>query len=307
MPVVWQEGTTRVLDHGGDPARPVLLVPSLVNRARILDLSGQRSFARWLARQGYRPLLVDWDAPGAVERDFGISDYLARLERISRSLGTEPLNIMGYCMGGLLALALAIRWPQRVRQLVLLATPWDFHQAASAGQRVHLQRVLPWLELQLQLQGQLPVPVLQGMLATFDPLAPFKRYCRFGATERGEWSEEDMHFFAIEDWLADGVPLAAAVAREALRDWYLGNHPGTGKWQVDGQGICPSRLQCPVLLVSPQSDRIVPQAAAFAVRQWQPKADILAPATGHIGMMAGRYAGTETWGPVVRWLGGKGG
>ena len=60
-PVLWQAGTTRVLAFGGEASgAPVLLVPSLINRAYILDLTAQRSFARYLRERGLRPYLLDW-------------------------------------------------------------------------------------------------------------------------------------------------------------------------------------------------------------------------------------------------------
>src|SRR5690606_19590517 len=72
-PVRWQEGTTRLLDYGagvahGAPA--LLVVPSLVNRAYVLDLAPECSLLRYLAGRGLRPFLVDWDGPGPVERAF---------------------------------------------------------------------------------------------------------------------------------------------------------------------------------------------------------------------------------------------
>ena len=73
-PELWREGTTRVLDYG-DPARggvPLLVVPSLINRAYILDLSARSSLLRWLADQGFRPFLVDWGRPGIDERGRGL-------------------------------------------------------------------------------------------------------------------------------------------------------------------------------------------------------------------------------------------
>ena len=64
-PSVWSEGGSRLLDYGqGGGGRPVLFVPSLVNRAYILDLSRDRSLMRWLTAHGFRPLLLDWGRPG---------------------------------------------------------------------------------------------------------------------------------------------------------------------------------------------------------------------------------------------------
>src|SRR3546814_15335463 len=46
-PVLWQEGSCRLLDYGAGAARaggsaPVLVVPSLINRAYVLDLTAEQ-------------------------------------------------------------------------------------------------------------------------------------------------------------------------------------------------------------------------------------------------------------------------
>src|SRR3954464_9066673 len=46
-------------DHGGS-GPPALLVPSLINPPRILDLDGEVSLTAAIARMGRRPLLLDW-------------------------------------------------------------------------------------------------------------------------------------------------------------------------------------------------------------------------------------------------------
>ena len=83
VPALWAEGGSRLLDYGGGPGAPVaLVVPSLINRAEVLDLLPEASMLRHLATAGVRPLLLDWGAPGAVERRFSLTDYIAgRLER----------------------------------------------------------------------------------------------------------------------------------------------------------------------------------------------------------------------------------
>ena len=66
-PAVWREGNTRLLDYGAtDPAarrrgtRAVLVVPSLINRWEVLDLTAEKSLMRGMAAEGLRPYLVDW-------------------------------------------------------------------------------------------------------------------------------------------------------------------------------------------------------------------------------------------------------
>ena len=103
-PSVWSEGSSRLLDYGPPEGRPVVFVPSLVNRAYVLDLLPGHSMMRFLAAQGVRPLLLDWGFPGETECDFTLTDYVAgRLVRALAAIG-EPVDVMGYCMGGLMAL-----------------------------------------------------------------------------------------------------------------------------------------------------------------------------------------------------------
>ena len=83
-PALWSDGCSRLLDYGAaseaaDPAGPPLLVvPSLINRAYVLDLSPGHSMLRWLAAQGLRPLLVDWGEPGPAESGFDLDAYGSR-------------------------------------------------------------------------------------------------------------------------------------------------------------------------------------------------------------------------------------
>ena len=59
-PAVWRHGVASVLDYGG-PADgpPTLFVPSLINRAYILDLAEDRSLMRASAALGLRSFLLD--------------------------------------------------------------------------------------------------------------------------------------------------------------------------------------------------------------------------------------------------------
>ncbi len=126
-PVLWSQGTTRLLDYrqGVDPKAPRLLViPSLVNRYYVLDLEAEQSFLRWCAAQGMAPFVVDWGSPGAEERGFDFTDYVAgRLEAALEAVKKEPggpIFAIGYCMGGNLALALALRRQAEIAGLILL-------------------------------------------------------------------------------------------------------------------------------------------------------------------------------------------
>ena len=301
-PVLWQEGDTRLLDYGtgrrGAPS--VLFVPSLINRATVLDLAPGGSMLRWLAAAGVRPLLLDWGWPGEAERGFTLTDYIAG--RLERALAAAPrrLVLAGYCMGGLLAVAAALRQPSRFRALALLATPWDFHAGQPEG-ALALARTLPLLEPALSFTGSLPTDCLQMLFTGLDPFGVGAKYRSFARLDPA--SPRARLFVALEDWLNDGVPLAAPVAREAIGGWYGANSPSCGSWRVAGLAVDPSALRMPAFIAVPWRDRIVPPESARPLAALIPRSVLHTPQAGHVGMVAGSSAEAALWRPLRDWIG----
>jgi len=302
-PVLWTEGETRLLDYGAGRKRDaptVLFVPSLINRAYVLDLAEGSSMLRWLGQEGVRPLLLDWGWPDEAERGFTLTDYVAG--RLERALDAAPrrLILVGYCMGGLLALALALRRPERIRALALLATPWDFHAVNADAARL-LGRMLPIFEPALAFAAALPVDLLQILFAALDPFGISAKYRGFARLD--PHSDRARLFVALEDWLNDGIPLAAPVARECLAGWYGANSPGRLAWRIAGMPVDPRRLRMPAFVAVPGRDRIVPPESAMPLADLIAGAHLHAPAAGHIGMVAGSSARSALWRPLRDWVG----
>ncbi|MDE2007564.1 MAG: alpha/beta hydrolase, partial [Rhodospirillales bacterium] len=112
-------------------------------------------------------------------------------------------------------------------------------------------------------------------------------------------------FVALEDWLNDGVPLAAPVARECLSGWYGANTPARGEWRIAGLAVDPARLACPAFVAVPARDRIVPPESAAPLARAIAGAQLHSPAAGHIGMAAGAGAERALWAPLAAWLAGN--
>ena len=311
-PAVWSEGNTRLLDYGATHrsarvrgARAVLVVPSLINRWEVLDLTAEKSLLRAMAEQGLRPYLVDWGTPNAEERGFDMTAYVARLERALGFVGRRARRaaaVMGYCMGGTLTVALAARRPRRVAGLALLAAPWDFH--ADRTGHAFLLSAGPILARLADQMGELPVDVLQTLFWSLDPWLALKKFGRFLGMDQQGSSARD--FVLLEDWLNDGAPLAGPTARECLIGWYGDNLPGTGKWMVGGRRIVPSRINVPSLVMIPSGDRIVPPLSAAALaepRRGLKRATRLDLPLGHIGMVVSGRARDLCWTPLIDWLG----
>jgi polyhydroxyalkanoate synthase len=302
-PAIWSEGGSRLLDYRPAGGQPVLFVPSLVNRAYVLDLAEGYSMLRWLADQGLRPLLLDWGWPGTTERAFTLTDYVAgRMERAMTAArlatGTPPV-LAGYCMGGTLAVAAAQRRPDLIGGLALLATPWDFH-ASEPERALQVARTLPMLEPALAFSHALPVDLLQTLFTLLDPWGVADKYRAFARLPQD--SARAKLFVALEDWLNDGIPLAAEVARTCLTEWYGQNQTARGNWRIAGLPVDPTQIAAPSFVAVPGKDRIVPPESARPLASLIPNAVLHEPAAGHIGMAAGARAETVLWRPLMDWI-----
>jgi polyhydroxyalkanoate synthase len=117
-------------------------------------------------------------------------------------------------------------------------------------------------------------------------------------------SDAARDFVLLEDWLNDGAPLPALVARDCLVGWYGENAPGRGTWRVARRRVRPRDIAVPSLVVIPANDRIVPPASAAGLvgPAGLANATRLDLPLGHIGMMVGSRAVERCWRPVIDWL-----
>jgi polyhydroxyalkanoate synthase subunit PhaC len=301
LEVVWRRGSARLLGYGS-AGLPVFVIPSLINRAYILDLSAERSFLRHLARQGFRPLLLDWGEPRGPELQLTLADHVhdraqGALDAALAIAGERPV-VLGYCMGGLLAAALAQARRWDLAGLALLATPWDFH--ADGVTAAPLVQALGPLTASVAALGFAPVELLQAFFAQLGPLGVVEKFQRFGELPPG--SARARLFVAVEDWLNDGVPLAGPVAQECLWHWYAENRPARGLWAPGGVPVRPEELDLPAFVAIPRRDRIVPAASAEPLAAGLPDVTVTRPASGHVSMVVGDAAPEQLWRPFTEWL-----
>ncbi len=308
--VIKQHGTTRLLDFGIDGVskndQPLLIIPSLINRYHVLDLSGHHSFVRSLAQKGFHPYIVDWDIPGSDEMTFGLSDYVGKrlepfLNIITDRHQSKP-SVIGYCMGGLLALGLVTRQAKRCRALALLATPWDFH-VGHETMIMTMKAMQPQTNLLIDTLGLIPMDIIQAMFTSLNPWMSIEKFRRFSRrNDTSTPSEQDNLFVELEDWLNNGTPLAGPTAKECINGWYIENTPAMGQWCLDGTPVRPQDVKCPAFVVIPKQDHIVPPQSASAIIDKLPQVETLSLDHGHIGMIAGARAEETLFTPLSGWL-----
>jgi poly(3-hydroxyalkanoate) synthetase len=156
------------------------------------------------------------------------------------------------------------------------------------------------LEPALAFSQALPVDVLQSLFALLDPWSVADKYRGFANLPQD--SKRAKLFVALEDWLNDGVPLAAPVTRACLGEWYGENAPARGTWRIAGLPVDPTQIRLPTFVAVPGRDRIVPPESARPLAALIAGAVLHQPNAGHIGMAAGARAEALLWRPLLDWL-----
>lgn len=277
-------------DYGGS-GPPVLFVPSLINPPNILDLSEDKSLLRWLAGQGFRPLLIDWGWKVEERRALSVAGHVEEIILPFIDALGEPPALVGYCLGGTMAIAAAAL--REVRRLVTIAAPWRF-SGFPEEDRTRLTRLWRDAEGATNTIGLLPMEVLQSAFWSLDPARTIAKFEAFADIEPG--TPEARTFVCLEDWANDGPPLPEAAAREMFEDFLGSDLPGTGQWPVSGMAVEPETLSCPLFNIVSTTDRIVPHSSAFRGGE---RLDL---ASGHVGMVVGRRARADLWEPLAAWL-----
>jgi len=192
MPPLARLGGVTLRDYGGD-GTPLMVVPSLINPPHVLDLAEDNSLLRWLATQGLRPLLVDWGSPGADERTLDAAGYVSeRLLPLIAGLPVPPL-MLGYCLGGTLAIAAAALAP--VRRLALIAAPWRF-AAYDPAARDGIAALWASVGPAATTLGCMPVELLQPAFWQLDPAALVAKYEQFPRLDAAAAAA----YAVLEDW-----------------------------------------------------------------------------------------------------------
>jgi polyhydroxyalkanoate synthase len=277
MPEVARVGGACLRDHGGSGPAAVL-IPSLINPPRILDLDADVSLAGAVSRMGRRALLLDWGLADARSRlDVGghVEEMLLPL---LRSIN-EPAALVGYCLGGTMAIAAANL--MECERVATLAAPWNFARYPDAS-RSALQAMWTHSQRASRELGALPMEVLQASFWSLDPERTVHKFAEFGRMDPA--SADAARFVELEDWANEGEPLPFPAARELIEDLFERDCPGSGDWRVGGRAVT-DELNVPLLNLTAERDRIAPASTA-------PSGTTVGIASGHVGMIVGSARAT---------------
>jgi len=307
--VVARHGKLAVRAYRASPRRfavPVVLIPALINRASILDLYDGGSLAQYLARAGFDVYLIDWGVPGDEDRELGLEDLLMdrlspALERIRDDANSDPVTLLGYCMGGTLAVVYAalvrLKPPNN---LIALAAPVDFAHGGKLAEWCS-PAVLD-LEQVVETFGNVPAVMIEAAFTLLRPTAKVRAALRFFENARDRRAHQA--YAALAEWSDDWIPFPGRAARDWITSFYRENRLICGGLRIAGEKIDLRRITAPVLAIAAERDEISPPASIGPLIERTSSEDrtFLVLPGGHIGLVAGRSARDVLWPAIEEWL-----
>jgi polyhydroxyalkanoate synthase len=301
VPVVPAEKRRRV---------PLLLVFALMNRPDILDLRPGHSFVEFMVSRGYDVYLLDWGRPGLEDRNLKFDDYtLEYMPRAIRKLkvisGAEEFSLLGWCIGAILTTSYAaLRPDDGLRNLILLTAPLDFSDKEAITFAKWIDPRYFDVEKILAAFGNMPAEMIEYGAKALKPVENYiGNYIRLWDNLDNPQIVEAWH--AMHTWVTDNIPMAGATFRQLIVDLYQNNRLMEGTWELRGERVDVGRIRASLLTVIAEGDHITPSCQSETIHQKAGSRDkeLFRSPGGHIGIMAGSGASSQTWPRIDAWLG----
>lgn len=297
--------------------RPLLIVPPWMNKYYVMDLRPGNSMVQWLVDQGQTVFMISWVNPGAELADKDFEDYmlegpLAALDAIEKATGEREVNVVGYCLGGIL-LSAALAWmaaqkDTRIKSATLLTSMVDFCDTGDVSLFID-DEVIEKLEKQIQEKGYLEG---RRVFDTFRVLRANDLVWSFYINNY--LMGKSPAPFDLLYWNADSTNMPAAVHTWVMRNLYLENRlKKPGAVTLAGVPIDVTRVTTPSYVLSTSEDHIAPWKTTYRTTQlFSGPLRFVLGASGHIAGVInpphknkyGYWTNTEKPASADDWLAG---
>ncbi|WP_411832150.1 class III poly(R)-hydroxyalkanoic acid synthase subunit PhaC [Pseudoxanthomonas mexicana] len=306
---VWRDGKVTLYRFVGEKAPttrvPLLIAYALVNRPYMVDLQSDRSLVKGLLALGEDVYIIDWGYPDRSDRFLTLDDYFNRfidgaVDHLCQAHGVDAVNLLGICQGGAFSLCYAALHPDKVRNLITMVTPVDFHTPDNMLSQ--WTRELD-VDLFVDTLGNVPADMMN---ACYLMLKPFRlnvqKYVGLIDILDDKRAVED--FLRMEKWIFDSPDLAGEAFRQFIKQFYQGNGFVNRNVEIGGEPVDLGYVDMPVLNIYAEQDHLVPPDASRALKDLVGSQDYteLSFKGGHIGIYVSSRAQREVPAAIHQWL-----
>lgn len=265
---------------------PLLIVPPWINKYYILDLTPAKSFVKFAVEQGFTVFLVSWVNPdaklsGKTFEDYMVEGLLTATDAVKREVGTEQINVLGYCVGGTLlgtTLAyLAARGEQPYKSATFLTTQVDFSKAGDLLLFTNDAQLTALEEMMAErgyLDGSRMANVF-NMMRPKDLIWPY--------IVNNYMLGKKPFPFDLLYWNQDSTRMAAANHNFYLREFYNENKLTRGDMTIAGTKLNLGKVKLPVYELATKEDHIAPAKSVFiGAKNFSGPVEFVLAGSGHI-------------------------
>jgi polyhydroxyalkanoate synthase len=305
--IIWQTDDFRLLRYKSANrtfAVPLLIVSSLVGKYYILDLTSKRSYVAHLLDAGFDVFIIDWTTNEKSEGK-GLNDYVCAylaqiIEKVAAVSKGKQVSLLGYSMGGILALIYAALNPDAVKNLILLTTPVDFSGESTIGdwtseKYFDVDRVT-------DLFGNISGEAVSWSMQMVKPASSLSR--GINTLQYADNREDFDALMALEIWLHDPAPLPAKLFKDVIKKLYRNNLLAKNELMIGKRRVDLSNINSPVLNIIGTHDQVATPETSEKLSELLGNIDKakLALDYGHLTIAVGSGAKEDLWQKSVEWL-----
>lgn len=296
---------------------PLLLVTALGIHSWTFDIMPSRSMVRYLMARGFDVFVIDWGSPSQSNRHLSLATYVNQwmplaVEAVRRHTDAQQINMVGYCMGGLLSLMYLGSHPNApVKAISTIASPINFHRGGTLGLLAsliskpalkinELFRVTldPFDSRLFHIPGKL---VSVGFKLT-NPPGVVKSYLDLvrNITDR----EFVIGHMTMGQWFNDMVDYPGNTVREVIAKMIISNNLAKDAIIIGDRQVEFAKIKQDLLAIAGETDNICTLGAArdaLRIVGSKEKRFEVVPG-GHAGVFAGSTAPDTTWRLIADWL-----
>jgi polyhydroxyalkanoate synthase len=293
-------------------ALPVLLVPPLAAPTRCFDLRRGCSLAGHMLALGHPTYLLEYGDIAFSDRDLGLEHWIedlvpAAIERVSDDAGGEPVQIVGWCLGGIMALlAVAGARGLPVNSIAMVASPFDFSRVRLMNAVRPLDTVTNGLlgTALYRALGGAPAPLVKRafMLTSIDKELTKPLVRLLNLHDRDVLAQIE----AVDRFMDSMHAYPGRTIGQLYHRFFRVNDLADGHLSLTDREIDLAEVRVPVLSIAGETDVLAPRPAVHAIGNLLPNAPQVRLKTapgGHLGVLTGRAAARTTWTEIDRFLG----
>ncbi len=252
---------------------PLLFMAPWINKYYILDLSEENSFVKYLVEQGFTVFVISWKNPDSSMAATKFDDYmtlgpLKAVDVIREITGSEKVNPVGYCIGGVL-LAMTLAWveagddeeeKQKFGDPTFMVSLQDYSEVGSTETFMDEPQFAA-METQMMERGYLDDRKMANMFNLLRSSDLIWANVINNYLLGHKPPALDMLY-----WNSDGARMARDAHSFYIRNTYLENNlMQPGKVELMGRPIDLGLITSDVYAVGAEKDHIVPWQSAWKI------------------------------------------